>query len=493
MAGQQFERDDSITPSQRGESHVSQRLRPIAHITLAAAKHLHSLNISATQLSVEAPYIKSGEPDPSTAVPGAGPSSKRKTVIALSPSITEARARKQTHANSMPTEPPQTPPSQRRLAPRPSGFQPTGTQILPRQHVDQTALNESPDPLSFSAGNLPSSLVNGRPLASQASSASPLKRKYDAARSTSFADELERSPTLASGRSRVLQPAPTLPTKARPVHAAASSSTRFDSPEGFSTDDDDSEYESDGFGSYEPELLRTPRGSVRRQGPIAGTTGKSTRVGMRGMHSSGGRAHNIQESLKKLQELVEDVFEAEDNASVDMNVEDLERSNMFSVHSAEAKQALLAPTRLVRLSHLISRCRRPVGKRKAAEDPQSRLAEWPQDDLRRLLRMLDRSVVMPGERGVFVDDGFRFDMAGLDSGSSTKKQKGKGSKKKSPVASESTGQQVSVSEDAWSALLVRLEQIKEAVMAADCLLNLLSADELPKPVSNPSSVPMSSP
>lgn len=468
---------------------LSVSARPIAHITLAAAKHLHSLNISATQLSVEVPYIKSGEPDPSTAVPGAGPSSKRKTVIALSPSITEARARKQTHANSMPTEPPQTPPSQRRMAPRPSGFQPTGTQILPRQHVDQTALDESPDPLSFSAGNLPSSLVNGRPLASQASSVSPLKRKYDAARS----NELERSPTLASGRSRVLQPAPTLPTNARPVHAAASSSTRFDSPEGFSTDDDDSEYESDGFGSYEPELLRTPRGSVRRQGPIAGTTGKSTKVGMRGMHSSGGRAHNIQESLKKLQELVEDVFEAEDNASVDMNVEDLERSNMFSVHSAEAKQALLAPTRLVRLSYLISRCRRPVGKRKAAEDPQSRLAEWPLDDLRRLLRMLDRSVVMPGERGVFVDDGFRFDMAGLDSGSSTKKQKGKGSRKKGAKASESTGQQVSVSEDAWNALQVRLEQIKEAVMAADCLLNLLSADELPKPVSEHSSLPMSSP
>lgn len=438
----------------------------------------------------------------------------RKTIVPLTPSSADARARKQTinaTTGTMPTaEPPQTPPSQRRLAPRPSGYQPVGTQILsPRQHVDQTALDESPDPLSFSAGSLPSSIINGRPLPNHPpSSLSPLKRKYDAGggRSSSppylaAADELQRSPTNGrSASSRTLQPAPSLMTtmRSKAPHAAAASSstiTRFDFPEGASSDDEDgSAYESDGFGSYEPDIIRTPRGSVRRP-PTAGShaaSGKSTKVGMRGMHSTGGRAHNIQESLKKLEELVEDVFEAEDNASVDVNAEDLERSNMFSVHSIEAKQALLAPTRLVRLSNLISRCRRPTGKRKGVDDPQSRLAEWPQENLRRLLRMLDRSVGLPGEMSVFVDDGFRMDLGGFaDAG--TKKQKGKAASKKKKKASESAGsasaqtedttRDIPITEDAWNALEVRLGQLKEAVMAAECMLNLLSADELPKPVS----------
>lgn len=421
--------------------------------------------------------------------------------------------------------PPSTPPGQRRsvLGPRPR-----------EQIQDGAATVESPDPLSFSAGKLPSSITGPVGLYRE-ESISPLKRKYDGetpvALGAPFGGDYETlrdaGPKLTSKPKSKPKPKQSAGTSASSrttgnsshqphldyVQIPSPSSTAFSGSQrglhsqsktvktvkhveyavvttGFASPESSDDESGDDFGTYVEEVLRTPGGSKRNRKNAAASSVKRTSIGtgLRGLYSSGGRAHNSQESLKSLQKFAEDIFEAEDSLSVDFSTDEFVHSRFFTLSSVDARQALLSAKMLSRLSRLISRCRRTHGmslpsKGKTNGDDYTRLAEWPQDDLRRLLAMLDRSVIQVGELQMFPDDGYKASMNLISEG----KSRGRPLKKKKKVAAEqkvdsATDKLPPAPEKSWVKQQHMVETMREALLAADALLNLLSADELPKPL-----------
>lgn len=206
--------------------------------------------------------------------------------------------------------------------------------------------------------------------------------------------------------------------------------------------------------------------------------------------------------LEKLITLLEDIFEAEDSLSVDVDQECLQ-ADFFSPLTTELSQPRLHPNLVRKLTKLISQVTRPMKRLRSStasaltpcnSGPCS-IADVETTVLSRVLKILERSV----RAGEDLDP-FKADMPPemRASVSPSKKTKVSVSKKSisdqqlqslTPVggepqvdASADPAEPLSVSNADLDILARTLEIARDSILAADCCIALLSADRLPKQV-----------
>ncbi|KAG8703668.1 Sister chromatid cohesion protein 2, partial [Ceratobasidium sp. 394] len=170
--------------------------------------------------------------------------------------------------------------------------------------------------------------------------------------------------------------------------------------------------------------------------------------------------------LEKLCALIDEVIEAEDTLDPEAAAESGGPTEWFSAHTSDWSAPLLAPTVISRLTQQAAR--RGI-----------RLSEVDTSNLVRILRILGRSVAKGEDLDPFGS------LLGGAGASNTAKAKVKGKKKgKGPTEEEVEGEEpkeeVELSEDDFLKLASALETAKEAVVAADCVFAILSAEKLPK-------------
>ncbi|KAG9095820.1 Sister chromatid cohesion protein 2 [Ceratobasidium sp. UAMH 11750] len=158
--------------------------------------------------------------------------------------------------------------------------------------------------------------------------------------------------------------------------------------------------------------------------------------------------------------------QAEDTLDPEAAAESGGPTEWFSAHTSDWSAPLLAPTVISRLTQQAAR--RGI-----------RLSEVDTSNLVRILRILGRSVAKGEDLDPFGS------LLGGAGASNTAKAKVKGKKKgKGPMEEEVEGEEpkeeVELSEDDFLKLASALETAKEAVIAADCVFAILSAEKLPK-------------
>lgn len=172
--------------------------------------------------------------------------------------------------------------------------------------------------------------------------------------------------------------------------------------------------------------------------------------------------------LEKLCSLIDDIIEAEDTLDPEAAAENGGPADWFSPMTSDWSAPLLAPSVIGRLTQLASR-------------RGLRLSEVDTGNLTRILKMLGRSVAKGEDLDPFGS------LLGGAGPSSAAKPKAKG-KKKAKGAAEEEGEaeepkeEVELGEEDFARLTRSLEAAKEAVVAADCVVAILSADRLPKQV-----------
>lgn len=172
--------------------------------------------------------------------------------------------------------------------------------------------------------------------------------------------------------------------------------------------------------------------------------------------------------LEKLCSLIEDVIEAEDTLDPEAAAEHGGPADWFSPMTSDWSAPLLAPSVIGRLTQLASR-------------RGLRLSEVDAGNVTRILKILGRSVA----KGEDLDPFGSF--LGGTGPSSAAKPKAKGKKKAKGAAeeepeTEEPRDETELGEEDFARLTRSLEAAKEAVVAADCVVAILSADKLPKQV-----------
>ncbi|QRV77482.1 proline-rich protein Rad9 protein [Ceratobasidium sp. AG-Ba] len=151
--------------------------------------------------------------------------------------------------------------------------------------------------------------------------------------------------------------------------------------------------------------------------------------------------------LEKLCTLIDEMIEAEDNLDPEAAAENGGPTEWFSPRTSDWSSPLLAPGVISRLTQLAAR-------------RGARLSEVDTGNLVRVLKMLGRSVAK----------GEDLDPFGSLLGGGGEEE----------VEEEEPKEEVELGDDAFARLTNALETAKEAVVAADCVFAILSADKLPK-------------
>jgi hypothetical protein len=201
---------------------------------------------------------------------------------------------------------------------------------------------------------------------------------------------------------------------------------------------------------------------------------------------------------KALYRFVEDIFEAEDALPADFTQEDLQSSGPFgglTRRAREDEKALLKRSTVDKLSGMFKQCTRSKKTRtrrgvNAVRDGQNgnvpeNLASWPTEELTRLVKLLERNMIEIEGVVVFPDDGYSA-RAKKDVEEDSPKDKGRPVKKKvraSKADSEDITASVQLSSHDIDAAVDKLDVLVDAVIASECIMSLLTADDLAKPVS----------
>lgn len=266
-------------------------------------------------------------------------------------------------------------------------------------------------------------------------------------------------------------------------------------------DDDDDEEDADDFndgdygGDYDMDRS-TRRRRLSDSGMAMMTPGNTgTPSGRRTGFTSGVKSVK-KDHHKVLYRLVEDVFEAEDAFPADLAEEDLKGSAWFDRLTSKARQddrALLSRITVERLSGLFKQCTRTAKDRKKRGlirsvaggdgDVPENLSKWETDELSRIVALLQRSMIEAEGIVIFPNDGHSTrggraaeDEAGQEKGKPVKK-------KRKPVKVEDDGSAGVLDEPKARAAMNSVSMLVDAVMAAECILTLLTADDLAKPAS----------
>jgi len=267
-------------------------------------------------------------------------------------------------------------------------------------------------------------------------------------------------------------------------------------------DDDDDEDEDDGgdedYRDY--QMNRSARrlsdsGMAMMTPDTFKTDGTPTR--RNGFTSVAGRSVK-KDHQKALYRFMEDIFEAEDALPADFTQEDFQSGGPFGKLTRRARQddkALLKRSTVDKLSGMFKQCTRSRKSRtrrgvNVVRDGQNgnvpeNLASWPTEELTRLVKLLERNMIEIEGVVVFPDDGYSA-KANKDAQDDSPKDKGKPAKKKvraSKADSEDITASVQLSSFDVDAAVYKLDVLVDAVVASECVLSLLTADDLAKPVS----------
>ena len=263
-------------------------------------------------------------------------------------------------------------------------------------------------------------------------------------------------------------------------------------------DDDDDDEGDDDYRDY--QMNRSARrlsdsGMAMMTPDTFKTDGTPTR--RNGFTSVAGRSVK-KDHQKALYRFVEDIFEAEDALPADFTQEDLQPAGPFGRLTRRARQdekALLKRSTVDKLSGMFKQCTRSKKSRtrrgvNVVRDGQNghvpeNLASWPTEELTRLVKLLERNMIEIEGVVVFPDDGFSA-RTNKDVQEDSPKDKGKPAKKKvrpSKADSEDVTAPVQLSSHDVVAAVDKLDVLVDAVVASECVLSLLTADDLAKPVS----------
>jgi hypothetical protein len=200
---------------------------------------------------------------------------------------------------------------------------------------------------------------------------------------------------------------------------------------------------------------------------------------------------------KMLYRFVEDIFEAEDAFPANLTEEDLKGNaeGPFDRLTSRARQddkALLSRGTVERLSGLFKQCTRTVRDRSKRGlirtlgeedgDVPENLAKWDTEELARLIKMLERSMVEVKEDvSIFPNDG-HGGRANRDAPEETLNEKGRPVKKKRRPVKVEEDDTVVMDESKALTAAQGLNVLVDGLTAAECVLSLLTTDDLAKPV-----------
>ena len=326
-------------------------------------------------------------------------------------------------------------------------------------------------------------------------SVSPRKRRAgeDEAKTEARAKTPKNRQSAAAAGTRLV-PFVEIPVK-RPVKLGGYRSLDEESDDDEDEDEDeDDDADGDYGGDYDMERS-TRRRRLSDSGMAMMTPGAngtpSRRTGFTSAAKSAKKDHH-----KSLYRFVEDIFEAEDAFPADLVEEDLKASRVFNRLTERARQddkALLSRSTVERLSVLFKQCtrttrdRRKRGLTRTVEgedgDVPENLTKWETDKLSRLVGILQRSMSEAEGVAVFVNDGYGA-RADRETHDELAPEKGKPAKKKRrPVKVEPDELTATVDAAKAGAVTKAMNLLVDAVLAAECTLSLLTADDLAKPVS----------
>ena len=204
--------------------------------------------------------------------------------------------------------------------------------------------------------------------------------------------------------------------------------------------------------------------------------------------------------FEKLESLIDEIFEAEDNLPQYPDPSDL-RHDLFSLSlTTDYARPCLNPAVISKLTTTVGKISRPTKRRpptsrgqngapNSARKDDGRISDLEVPKILRLLKTLERSV----QTGEDVDP---FKLPPESQGSikrSAAKRSGKGSKKggapepgpsedSTPVIVDPEPGDTQESSVSLESLLKCLATVKESILAAECCVSILSSDRLPKQV-----------
>lgn len=189
---------------------------------------------------------------------------------------------------------------------------------------------------------------------------------------------------------------------------------------------------------------------------------------------------------KYLANLFEDIFEAEDTLPAVFNSNDLTATSHFDRMSEKQRQdgrALLSRLTIKKLAAMFSLCTnrsRPsktlIGAKQSATSVPESLAEWDSQEISRICKLLERS--MAEAEGVII---FPNNDVTARAVASPDKTEAKG-KKRNKQATEADGVHTPLDVGKAINTVHQLNSLADAVLAGECLLTLLTADDLAKPL-----------
>jgi hypothetical protein len=282
----------------------------------------------------------------------------------------------------------------------------------------------------------------------------------------------------------------------------------YRSPDEGSEDDEDDDEEEDelddyGDGDYDGDY-DMDRSSRRRRLSDSGmammtpgTYGKTQGTPSRRTGFTSAARSVKKDNHKVLYRFVEDIFEAEDAFPANLNEEDLKGSadGPFDRLTRRARQddkALLSRGTVERLSVLFKQCTRTARDRSKRGlirtsggddgDVPENLSKWETEELARLIKVLERSMVEVEEDiSIFPHDG--HGARTREAPEEAVNGKGKPAKKKRrPAKVEDDEAVVAMDEEKARKSVQGLNVLVDGLTAAECVLSLLTADDLAKPV-----------
>lgn len=172
--------------------------------------------------------------------------------------------------------------------------------------------------------------------------------------------------------------------------------------------------------------------------------------------------------FQKVQNLLEDIFEESDGFSANPSLEEVRHSRFFSGLSITGEHPLLSGECVDKLVQSFSR----LHKSKRSRQARAEELPWDVDTLKRLLRILERSMTDGKDLEPFPDNGGRTI---IDNTSPTKGGRGKKGKK----ATEPTPELEVTGEERSSGERI-LSTMSNAAAAALCCMVVLRSHGLPK-------------
>ncbi|KAJ9112608.1 hypothetical protein QFC19_000628 [Naganishia cerealis] len=331
---------------------------------------------------------------------------------------------------------------------------------------------------------------------------------------------LSGRPVTSTGQSATLMISSTAPPPtAGSVHKQVPiDGDEFRSPE-VSDGEEDEGTDEDAEGEEDHGDTYTPGGKGRGNGLVL-DSGRPEKASARGTANGSVRSSVRPGSAKidhgrKFKDLVDHIFQAEDATPADVRESDVLRGTRYFARTRktddESKRLVLSFDTLEKLADLSAKSLPRSSRRKtggvhasssvigisgARETPMAsaaksattfqigtELKDWENEDIARLFRTLERSMLDVEQINIFPDDGYdRQKAANLGVATPSPTKGGKPLKKKAKQVSPSKGKASTVEFEAARAdrLHSDMQKLEEAVMAAGICLSILATGELPK-------------